>query len=205
LLQDSTSRRQRRPTILIFHSNPSNSWAKLGIAWLFQRDLDYMALNPESTKKTDINQWIRPVPMYDVVQAVISIGENGSSGDNLLAHHCIQPIVQCNKLDGAYMWYLSHLVNHWGLDSDRADTLSVDALMHHNTLSFHDRMWSGQLEDVRTFVQQLLVNITRAMFANGAIRLDDIWAGIYSPLTYWNADEVPGMCMGYTSFNRISN
>jgi len=202
---ESTSSRQRRPANLIFGPNPSHSWAKLGIAWLFQRDLDYMRLNPDSTKKTDINQWIRPVPMYDVVQAVISIGENGSSWDNLHAHHCIQPIVQCNKSDGSYMWYLSHLIDCWGLDSDRADTLSVDALMHHNTLSFHDRILSEQLEDVCTSVQQLFGNITRAMFANGAIRLDDIWAGTYSPLSYCNVDEMPGMCMGYILFNHISN
>jgi len=203
--EESTSRRQRRPANLIFGPNPSHSWAKLGIAWLFQRDLDYMAVNPESTKKTDINKDIRPVPMYDVVQAVMSSGKNGSSQDNLLAHHCVQPIVQCNKSDGSYMWYLSDLVRDWPLDDDRANTLSVDALMHHNTLSFHRRMRSGQLEDVRTSVQQLFVNITRAMFANGAIPLDDIWAGMYSPLTYWNANEVAGMCMGCTSFNRISN
>src|SRR6188768_301660 len=117
-----------------------------------------MGQNPP-TKKTNIDKDIRPVPMYDVVQAVISIGENGSSRDNLLAHHCVQPIVQCNKSDRSYMWYLSHLVNFWALDSDRADALSVDALMHHNTLSFHDRILSGQLEDVRTSVQQLFGNI----------------------------------------------
>ena len=143
--------------------------------------------------------------MYDVVQAVINSGKNGSSRDNLLAHHCIQPIVQCNKLDGSYMWYLSHLVNYWDLDSDRADTLSIDALMHNNTLSFHLRIHSGQLDDVRNSVQQLFVNITRAMFADGAIRLDDIWTRIDSPLRYCNVNEMPGMCMGYILFNRISN
>jgi len=203
--EGSTSSRQRRPTNLIFGPNPSHSWAKLGIAWLFQRDLDFMAINPESTKKTDINEDIRPVPMYDVVQAVTSIGENGSSRDNLLAHHCVQPIVQCNKSDGSYMWYLSHLIDYWALDSDRADALSVDALMHHNALSFHCRMWSGQLDGVRTSVQQLFVNITRPMFADGAIRLDDIWTGTYSPLRHCNVNEMPCMCMGYSLFNRISN
>jgi len=167
-----------------------------------------MALNPESTRKTDINEYIRPVPMYDVVQAVMSSGQNGSSQENLLAHHCVQPIVQCNESDGSYMWYLSHLVNYLhldSLDSDRADALSVDALMHHSTLSFHHRILSEQLDDVRNAVQQLFVNITRAMFADGATRLDDIWAEIYSPLSYWYAGEVPGTCMGYISFNRISN
>jgi len=163
-----------------------------------------MALNPESTKKTDINEKIRPVPMYDVVQAVISIGKNGSSRDNLLAHHCVQPIVQCNKSDGSYMWYLSHLVEYLHLDRRRADTSSVDALRHYNTLSFHCRILSGQLDDVRTSVQQLFGNITRAMFGNGAICLNDIWAGIYSPLSYCNVYEIPGICMGYTLY-RISN
>jgi len=202
---ETTSCRRRRPFNLIFRPNPSHSWAKLGIAWLFQRDLDYMAINPESTKKTDINEDIRPVPMYDVVQAVISIGENGSSRDNLLAHHCVQPIVQCNESDRSYMWYLSHLVKFWALDSDRADALSVDALMHHNTLSFHLRIQSGQLDGVRTSVQQLFGNITRAMFANGAIYLDNIWTRIYSPLNYCNVNKMPGMCMGYILFNHISN
>ena len=205
LFHETTSRRQRRPANLVFRPQTGNSWAEHEIAWLFQRDLDYMALNPESTKKTDINLWIRPVPMYDVVQAVISIGKNGSSRDNLLAHHCVQPIVQCNKSDGSYMWYLSHLAKYWPLDDDRAESISVDALMHGNTLSFHRRIGFGQLDNVRNSVQQLFVNITRDMFADGAIRLDDIWAGIYSPLFYCNVDEMPGMCMGYTLFNRISN
>jgi len=118
---ETTYRRQWRPINLIFRPNPSHSWAKLGIAWLFQRDLDYMRLTPESTKKTGFGVRIRPVPMYDVVQAVISFGENGSSRDNLLAHHCVQPIVQCNKSDGSYMRYLSHLVKYPDLDSDRTD------------------------------------------------------------------------------------
>jgi len=202
---ESTSRRQRRPANLIFGPNPSHSWAKLGIAWLFQRNLDYMRLNPESTQKTDIDEHIRPVPMYDVVQAVLSIGQNGSSRDNLYGHHCIQRIIQCNKSDGAYMWYLSHLVKYWPLDDDRAKTMSVDALMHNNTLSFHCARGFGQLEDVCNSIQQLFVNTAHAMFANGAIHLDDIWAGIYSPLRYSNVYEMPGTCMGYTLFNRISN
>jgi len=192
---ETTSRRQWRPSNLIFRPGTENSWAEHGIAWLFQRDLDFMGLNPASTKRTDIDQNIRPVPMYDVIQTVLSISENGSPRDNLLAHHCVQPIVQCNKSDGTYMWYLSHLVNLRYLDDGRAKALSFDALTHSNMLFFHRRIGLGRLDDVRNPVQQLFVNITRAMFADGAIRLDDIWAGMYSPLSYWNVDEVPGMCM----------
>ena len=198
---ETTSRRQWRPCNLIFRPGTENSWAEHGIAWLFQRDLDYMGLNPASTKRRDIDETIRPVPMYDVIQAVLSIGKNGSSRDNLLAHHCVQPIMQCNKSDGSYMWYLSHLVNSSYPDNARAKALSFDVLTHNNRLFFYRRIRFGQLDNVRNTVQQLFVNITRAMFADGAIRLVDIWAAMYSPLRYRNADEVPGMCMEYsTSF-----
>ena len=66
-----------------------------------------MGQGPRFTKKTNINERIRPVPMYDTVQAIIANCENSSSRDNLLASHCVQPIVQCNTSDGSYMWYLS--------------------------------------------------------------------------------------------------
>jgi len=103
------------------------------------------------------------------------------------------------------MWYLSNLTEPGSLDGDRVETISVDALTHTTTLFFHCCIQFGQLDDVRNSIQKLLLNITRAMFANGAIHLDDIWAGIDSPLSYWNTNEVPGMCMGYSLFNRISN
>jgi len=204
---ETTLSRQRRPSNLIFCPSPGgNSWAEHGIAWLFQRDLDYMGLNPECTMRANIDENIRPVPIYDTVKAVISIGQNGSSRDNLLAHHCVQPIVQCNESDGAYMWYLSHLANpYWPLDRDRAETVSDDALISINTLFFHRRIGYGQPDNVGNSVQQLCVNIMHAMFANGAIRLDEIWAGPNSPLSYCKVDELPGTCMRFTLFYLILN
>jgi len=203
---ESTSSRQKRPNYLIFRPSTTHSWAELGIAWLFQRDLDYMEQNPRSTKKTAIDMKIQPVPMYDAVQAVISIVRNGSSRDNLLAHHCVQPIVQCNKTDGSYMWYLFHLVDRYRARNDgRAETLCVEALTQNNRLFFHSRIGFGQLENVRNSVQQLFVNTTRAMFADGAIRLDDIWAGIYLPFHYCDTNELLGICMRYNLFYLISN
>ena len=193
---ENISSRQRRPINLIFCHSSGDSWAKIGIAWLFQRDLDFMGQNPRRTKKTSINKEIRPVPMYDTVRAIINIGRNGSSQDNLLAHHCIQPIVQCNKTDGAYMWYLSYLAKTYlDLDGDRAETVSVDALMHHHMLFLPRKIGSGQVDEVRNSVMEPLVKITHAMFANGAIRLDNIWARRYSPLTYWVGSEFPGKCV----------
>jgi len=191
---ETTSRRQRRPFNLIFRHSLSNSWAELGIAWLFQRDLDFMGQNLGLTKKTEIDERMRPVPMYDTVQAIITIGQNGSSQDNLLAHHCVQPIVQCNKTDGAYMWYLSHLAKHWWhLDDDRAETLSVDALVHNNILFLNCTIGSGQVDEVRNSVVEPFVNITHTMFASGPIRLDDIWASKWSPLKHCKLTELPGM------------
>jgi len=90
------------------------------------------------------------------------------------------------------MWYLSNLMEHGSLDGNRVETISIDTLSHTTTLFFHCCIQFVQLDDVQNSVHQLFVNTTRAMFADGAIRLDDIWAGIYSPLSYWNPDEVPG-------------
>ena len=195
---ETTSHRQRRPCSLIFRPPAGNSWIELGIAWLFQRDLDFMGQDPRCTKKTSINHGIRPVPMYDTVQAIISIGQNGSSWDNLVARHCVQPIVQCNKTDGAYMWYLSCLASghsYWGLDRDRAETLSVNALMYNITLSLHRKIGAGQ--DDAPFVVELVLKIARTMFANGPICLDDICSDFDTPLGEWNLDVLPGMCMPF--------
>jgi len=91
------------------------------------------------------------------------------------------------------MWYLSHLVGPY-LDDERAEGLSLEALKHHNTLFLHRMIGSAQ-QDVRNSVAEMSLKITRAMFAEDAIRLDDIWVGHYSPLTYWKLDGFPGTCV----------
>ena len=191
---ETTSRRQRRPIDLIFRPSRSNNWAELGIAWLFQRGLDFMEKNPRSTKKISTDDKIRPVPMYDTVQAIMIVNKNGSSRDNLLAHHCVQPIVQCNKSVGTYIWYLSHLVDYWRSDDDPPETLSVDALTHCNMLRLHQTIGFEQVDDIRNSVVELVVKITRAMFADGALCLDDVWAGPFSPMRSCMIEELPGTC-----------
>jgi len=91
------------------------------------------------------------------------------------------------------MWYLSHLAGDLGLDDDRAGTFSVDALMGYNRLFFHRKISFRQVSDVQNSVVELFVNITRAMFANGPIHLDEIWANQFSPKIYWGVSEIPGM------------
>lgn len=70
---ETISRRQRRPIDLIFRHGLGSGygWAELGIVWLFQRDLNFMEQNPSET--TSVSENIRPVPIYDAVQAVISV------------------------------------------------------------------------------------------------------------------------------------
>jgi len=53
---ETTSRRRRRPINLIFRSSQGNGWAKFGVAWLYQRDLDFMGQNPRYTKNSNINE-----------------------------------------------------------------------------------------------------------------------------------------------------
>jgi len=194
LYPETTALRQRRPCNLVFLPSQGNSWTDLGIAWLFQRDLDSMGRDPRFSAEASINTGIRPVPMYDAVRAVINMGENGSSQDNLFANHCVQPLVECNRFDGSYMRYISHLANQdQYLDDQRAKNLSVDALAHHNRLFLHHRIGSGHVDDIQCSVMELFVNITRAMFSNGAVLLDDIWASELSPLDYPSSGMLPGM------------
>jgi len=164
-----------------------------------------MGQNPRFTMKTTIDSKLRPVPIYDTIQAIISLGRNSSSWDNLLAHHCVQHIVQRNKTDGSYMWYLSHLMSHHppSPDQARAETVSTKALTHYATLTLHRRIGSRRVVGIRNTVTELSISIARAMFADGAIRLDDIWATISSPLIYWDVDGLPGMCIFYTLFDLI--
>jgi len=61
---ETTSHRQRRPINLIFRHNIGDSWATIGIAWLFQRDLLFLP-----NTKSGINRAHRPVPKVWLMHA----------------------------------------------------------------------------------------------------------------------------------------
>jgi len=190
---ETTSRRQRRPTNLIFRHNTGDSWAKIGIAWLFQRDLDFMRQDTRF-KESDLDWKHRPVPVYDTVKALVDVGANGSPRDVLLAQECIESVIYANKLDMDYMNLLSVLVDLDNfLDNSPADKISLDALAHHNILFFYRQIvGSRRLEGAPKSVIELFSNITRTLFAEGAKPLVDIWPLPSSPLFYFHLGNLPG-------------
>jgi len=109
-LRETTSRRERRPTNLIFRHAIGDTWATIGIAWLFQRDLDFMRQNKEF-EELGLDEEHRPVPVFDTVKALIDVGASGSLHDISLAHKCVESVVHANKSDMDYMYYLALLVD----------------------------------------------------------------------------------------------
>jgi len=94
------------------------------------------------------------------------------------------------------MWYLSHLVDYYRyLDYDRAETSTVDVLTHYDILFLHRRIGSGHVVAVQNSLAEPVMKITHAMFAEGAICLDNICVERNSPLSYWRFDEFPSECM----------
>ena len=194
---ETTSRRQMRPTNLIFRHDIVDSWAKIGIAWLFQRDLDDMRLNQNlEFAESDLDKRLRPVPVFDTVKALIDIGANGSLRDIFLAQECVEPVIYVNKSDVNYMKYLSHLVDlKMALDNSQDSGMPLEVLKNHNALLFHCKIVgseSRQLEVAQRSVIELFANTTRTLMADGAKPLVDIWLLPSSPLSYFNFGRHPG-------------
>jgi len=181
---EGRSNRRNRPTSLLFRRNPIDSWVELGIAWLFQRDLDRME-HLSRFKESDSGSLIQPVPIYDTFEILVEVLENGSSQDILLAHYCDEPLVQANKADMDYMRYLAYLLadEGWGLDGP-IERASLEALKGHNMLFFHLVRGSHQPSDTEKRIFKTIADTTRAMFANGAKTMDDIWLASMCPYGY---------------------
>jgi len=194
IYDETTSRRRRRPANLIFCHDIGDSWAKMGIAWLFQRDLDDMRRNTRFTE-SDLAEARpnRPVPIFDTVKALIHVGANGSPRDVLLAHQCVQPVVHTNKSDMDYMKHLFLLNLDDVLDDSPAEEIPLDTLARHNTLFCHGNIaGSRQLEVAPMSVIELFANTIRTLMADGAKPLVDIWLPQQSPLSYFNFGSHPG-------------
>jgi len=190
---ENPSCRRRRPSNLIFRHEIGDSWAKMGIAWLFQRDIDSMR-HSATFKESDFDDNHRPVPVFDTVKALIDVGANGPSRDVFLAQECIESVVYANKLDMDYMTYLSLLVDLDNfLDDSRAKEMPFDTLANHNSLFFYRRIvGSRRLKGAPKSMIDLFANITRTLFADGAKPLVDNWLVPSSPLYYFNFGRYPG-------------
>ena len=167
----------------------------MGIAWLFQRDLDFMQQNTSFVhSRFDINIECRPVPIFDTVRALINVGANRSSRDTFLAHHCAGPVVRANKSDMDYMNYLSLLVDlDYFLKYPKLKDLPIYSLADHNTLCFHFKIaGSQQLEVAPQSLIELCASTTRSLFAHGPKPLVKTWLLPQSPLSYSNFGHHPG-------------
>ena len=192
--RETNSRRQRRPTNLIFRCDIGDSWTKVGIAWLFQRDLDFMQQNTRS-KESELDMDHRPVPVFDIVKSLIDVGANGSPRDVLLAHKCVKSVVHANELDRDYMNCLSILVNFdsYVNNSQAKEVLLQTILANHNALFFHlEIVGSRQGEVAPMSVMELLINTTHSLFADGAKPLVDMWLLQWHPLSYFGFGSCPG-------------
>jgi len=191
---ETASRRQRRPANLIFRHDIGDSWATIGIAWLFQRDLEFMEQDT-TPKESGLDGYHRPVPVFDTVKALLDVAANGSPCDVLLAHKCVEPIVHANKSDMEYMNRLFLLVNPDNtLDESQVKEISVHALVNHNTLFFHRKIVGSRqlLEGAPKSVIELFANTTCTLMVNGAKPLVEIWLPPLSPLSYFDFGSHPG-------------
>ena len=190
---ETTSSRQSRPTTLLFRHEIGDSWAKIGIAWLFQRDLDFMRQNTRF-HESRLDWGHQPVPVFDTVEALIDVGASSSLCDVSLAHQCVEAVVQANRSDMDYMNYLSLLVNLDNfLDHSQPKEISVDTLAAHNTLFFHRKIvGSRPLESAQKSVIDLFANTTRTLLADGDKPLIDHWLPLSSPLNLLNFGSHPG-------------
>jgi len=136
-------------------------------------------------KESDSKFRIQPVPIYDTFKILVEVLENGSSQDVLLAHYCDEPLVQANKTDMDYMRYLAYLVadKRWCFDGP-IERASLEALKGHNMLFFHLVRGPHQPIDIEKHMFKAIADTTRAMFANGAKTLDDIWLASMCPYAY---------------------
>jgi len=185
-----TSRR-RRPTNLIFRHKLGDTWAELGIAWLFQRDLDAMQQD-KSFKESDLDKYHRPVPIYDTVKA-LGAASYGSSKDILHAHHCVEPITLSNKLDRDYIKFLYHLLNRDAdLDLEYFNKVPLHTLNDHSKLCYHQILGRQYSAGVKKHVTELALQYTRAMFADGPQPLVNMWAGTDSPLIFCDINNLSG-------------
>lgn len=190
---ETDSSRQKRPTNLIFRQKQGDSWVDLGIAWLFQRDLDVMQQD-KRFKETGLDKNFRPVPVYDTVQAVLDVGAYDSSWQVFRTSQCVEPILRSNRDDRDYMKCLYLLLDRTGfLNADHINEASPVVLNDHIMLSLYRKLNLNQRHDNSDkTLPELFIRFTQAMFAEGDHPLNPIWAGPESPLNYCDITRLPG-------------
>ncbi|RXW12710.1 hypothetical protein EST38_g13145 [Candolleomyces aberdarensis] len=102
-----------RGTRILFRDKRKDTWLEHCVAWLFQRDLDYMKLHcrREGAAQTFSK---RPIPIYDAIQGILEVKHGAFSHTNFTSvDHCIASVVAANDMgkgkDKPYAQFLHHL------------------------------------------------------------------------------------------------
>ncbi|CAA7263277.1 unnamed protein product [Cyclocybe aegerita] len=92
-----------RATAFIFRKKKGDTWLEHGIAWLFQRDLDYVQDGPDSNAPV-ARMKERPIPLYDAVQGLLDSKRSMSpeaQRERSTVDHCFEQIMALNTMEGS--------------------------------------------------------------------------------------------------------
>ncbi|RXW17938.1 hypothetical protein EST38_g7924 [Candolleomyces aberdarensis] len=100
-----------RATRILFRNKRVDTWLEHCVAWLFQRDLDYMKLDAQEDG-VDRTLSQRPIPLYDAAQGILEVKHAAfSHTDFAPVDHCIASVVSANDMgvDNSYARFLHRL------------------------------------------------------------------------------------------------
>ncbi|KAJ2924085.1 hypothetical protein H1R20_g13010, partial [Candolleomyces eurysporus] len=87
-----------RGAMLLFRNKLKDTWLEHSVAWLFQRDLDYMKLDTQDNGAARTLSH-RPIPLYDAIQGILEAKHAAFSHIHLTAvDHCIASVVVANSM-----------------------------------------------------------------------------------------------------------
>lgn len=82
-------------TGLLFRNKAKDSWLEHGVAWLFQRDFEFMPSGPRGEEPKVYSE--RPIPLYDAVHALLDAKQAEFSHSTITAiDYCLDDVVKAN-------------------------------------------------------------------------------------------------------------
>ncbi|KAJ2936463.1 hypothetical protein H1R20_g625, partial [Candolleomyces eurysporus] len=129
-----------RATRILFRNECKDTWLEHCVAWLFQRDLDYMKLDAQ---EDGVDQTFsqRPIPLYDGIQGILEVKHAAfSHTDFAPVDHCIASVLSANAMPGVgkayarFMYRLSLTQPLWfglppGASPEDHEVLQEDATL----------------------------------------------------------------------------
>ena len=172
---ESVQKRKRRPSHYIFRDRHRDTHTANDIAWLFQRDLDFMDAQKSFTPQcSDEVLGMRPIPIYDAVLGLLSSPEGPTSHEVSCKHQCVERIVVSNDKDTDYARYLHFLLQHFFrvkcFSVPVTKDFELDILRDQNIIHLYWCMAPTEASLPKALVQhftELAVRVTHNLFARG--------------------------------------